>query len=66
MSEQFGLNFEKSLTDLYKERVGVSPRIGRDSDEHLRWAIDHPEEERQQLRMIDLEEDQENRSKNRT
>jgi hypothetical protein len=65
MSEQFPLNFEGDLTKLYREKVGVSARPGRDSDEHLRWAIDHPGEEREQLRMIDLEEDQESRRHNR-
>ncbi len=75
--EQFSLNLDpvpsnpyehmgnEELSMLYREKVGVSPRIGRNSKEHLIWAIQNPQEERDELQRIDLVEDQENRRNNK-
>lgn len=49
------------LKALYLTKVGVSARIGRDSREHLIWAIEHPGEERAGLQRIDRESDAEDR-----
>lgn len=72
MQEQFNLNFEASepstrlpietLSDselkiLYKEKIGVSPRVGRDSRAQLIIAINNPEEEKAELQAIDTEDD---------
>ena len=43
----------EELKRIYKEKVGVSPRIERDDRAHLIWAIQNPDEERGTLRKID-------------
>lgn len=70
--EQFELNFgddqemEKSLyemtkeelKDKYREKIGVSPRVGM-TESDMRYAIAHPETERNKLREDARKEDSE-------
>ncbi len=77
MSEQFNLTFDapepspfesmsiEELKKLYREKVGKTPRVGRNNREHLIWAIQNPDEEFAKLRILDMEEDQENRRNNK-
>ncbi|MCR4286242.1 MAG: hypothetical protein NUW00_05085 [Candidatus Kaiserbacteria bacterium] len=52
----------EELKKIYREKVGVTPRIGRDVRTHLMWAIQNPEQERTALHEIDISDDREDLS----